>query len=256
MVTMDHIDPAELSKQDSLAVVLAGFNCKLEDNDPHKIMGGVFDEDEEGNYHRHHLLLYQHHEDLRRINKNILEADLRHRGWAEEPEYEEVAVRGGKGQKGRTRPVRKPDSGVRHHCEIQVSHKYSLEDSKDERKGKKLGDFKATFPWNKMCDYVLDPAKDKKIDDVPFFFNCDENTIYIEDLLESSKLPFHPSLLEPENLVTLCQYAIKLKKDGLSKPQAIVELCKRCDNHPHMFWIAMRAYEAQEPQGGKFYYYI
>jgi cyclophilin family peptidyl-prolyl cis-trans isomerase len=248
-ITKDHIDPDKHTKEQSAAVGMAAFGHDLSVTNGRIIFGAVCDEPHnDGTVHRHLIFKHGVHVAGKYIVDKVRKADLLVRGWKVEPNYVEVQKKTG-GWKQGTKTMREPDgqSGEKWHISILFNHVYAEGDKEVANEKKKAGDWKAEWPWNKKVAYLLKPSKDKVIDENPLYVNCTAEDIEIEDKWESSRLEYHQELMPPGNLITLCREAIRMKRDGVRKGDAICELASRIgDRHKWMFWPAMRAYEAAE----------
>ena len=124
----------------------------------------------------------------------------------------------------------KKEDGTSWHLNFVFSHVYSpaCKAVKDGRK--KAGAFKSRWKFNDMVEYFIYPAKDKEIDETPYFLNCDEATIYRD---------------APETFLDLIQLAKAMKGRGCTELAAMEELAKYISKGNN--WIfdkAMKAFHA------------
>jgi hypothetical protein len=174
-ITMDHVAPQHSRDVVAKLAMTAFLASGAEDRDVFR--GVVVQETHaDGSLHLHGCFWSCFYMSQRTVFTRAREADKRYRGWREQPELVTSNVRfGGKGRgRVRERLAPKPGTGVPWHLNVAFWHTHDP-NSKAVLSGKKeAGTFKAQWKFNDMVRYVLEPAKDKKVDETPLFVNCDE----------------------------------------------------------------------------------
>lgn len=224
--TMDKIDESTHTREMLAAVMKAAF-AKPNSSDPCEVRGiAVLEPHTTGGYHLQGAVFCGKYHNPNALLKRARTSDLDFRGWKTEPQLASKAED--------FRVIQ--TSGEPHHLNVLFHHVHRESDSAVASGKKKAGGFKSPWRFNDMVKYLVQPEKDKVVDEKPFYINCDEETVWhVEEVLM--------------DFPAMVKFSRKLKTAGVDKGTAHEIIATKISKKDRSWMIphVMGAFEASQP---------